>query len=472
METQVNQSNPLIDSQSQFSMRIFILNLLLVAVGLVLGISFVDPKESFTLKCQQFVPAEYQIVTWTQIKNQEVAEIQEGYVRSVFFGDKDVAKLPCPKIFLNNSQSQIMEQRKDQAIRPNCFNVLVCEYKIASNDFNIFIQTSDLKRWKVPSIPKTVSKIMVLGDSGSKEKFENCTNGSCKREYAIWPIQEHAVKQKFDLIFHMGDFRYTDVVCNKDKCEDNLQNWIVEFFGPLYKLFQKAPVVFIRGNHEMCDPKEAGIGWFHFVYHRRSVNSPHCDQVKQDDWKYTPNWKFTFSGQQFVVMDTSFANDYPSKDSSKYKEIIKDLYDLVGNRHTILLTHKPIWSCKGETVDEKILNWTLQKALDNTLPPSIKLMIAGHVHAYVMIGHKTKAPQLMVGNSGVQLNADWNIPNNGEVRIASETFKIVPTAEFGYVMLTRQANNAIGWNITSWFVKIQPDRVTWKSQPQEFAIPR
>lgn len=433
----------------------FLLYLFIFAVG----INFIPPKPIFDVKC----PAEgrgdtYYFLAWTQIVNQKPTK-QVGYVRTVIYGGKDPEDLACPKILING-KSHKMVSRNSLNRKKKCFKVSVCEYQIDENDTEIFVITEDGKRTSVPSIKTDPTKILLIGDGGIREAPKKCKD--CKAEIPIYQIREQILKTKYDFIFHLGDTRYSDVECEKKDCQDHLQNWIFEFFAPFYPIFQKAPFALIRGNHETCGENEGGMGYFLFLHFTDVQDSLHCESDKSEQ-KYLVPFRFTLSNQQFIVMDSSNAQDYPSDNASTFSKMFTIVKRIADKKSTILLTHKPVWASKRNQEEKHIVNWTLQKAFGDDFPSFINLIIAGHIHAHKLITSSTRPTQLIVGNGGIELNTNWKEPQGSELLIQGSKMKFFVEQKYGFDVLVKDKNSArVSWKFNSYFMKNDNRTISWK----------
>ena len=111
-------------------------------------------------------------------------------------------------------------------------------------------------------------------------------------------------------MIHLGDFRYSRVKCDEISCSDNFQNWLIEFFQPMFPLLKSVPFLFIRGNHEDCNSK--GDAYFLFFFQKLLKDTPTCDEPNPDDFNFLDPWKIKLSNFNFFILDSSYADDYPS----------------------------------------------------------------------------------------------------------------------------------------------------------------
>lgn len=432
--------------------------ILLCIISVGFAINFVPPKPIFDVKCVDETGDTYNFLAWTQIIHQKQSK-QVGIVRTVIYGGKDPQDLECPKIEIAG-QKRIMTSRDSLNSKPKCFKVSVCEYQIDQNDKDIFVITEDGIKRSVPTLNVDPKNILLIGDGGIREPPKKCKE--CKNQIPFYQIKEQILKKQFDFIFHLGDTRYSDVECDKKSCDDHLQNWIFEFFAPFYDVLQKAPMVFIRGNHETCGKKEGGLGYFLFLHFTESKEGLNCDSG-QNEQKYLVPYKFTLSNQQFIVMDSSNAQDYPSDNSNIYEKMFSIVKKISDKKPTILLTHKPIWAAKRKEEEKYLINWTLQEAFGSNFPSYINLLITGHIHAHKLITSPNRPTQLIVGNGGIELNTNWKEPQGAEIMIQGSMMKVYYEQKYGFDILMKSVDSTkIPWKFNSYFMTDKNGTITWK----------
>lgn len=150
-----------------------------------------------------------------------------------------------------------------------------------------------------------------------------------------WPLktlQDLAAQEEADVIVYVGDYLYRQGPCpaaSNQSCVaingppkfiasdltntsdtianflpgtwgDNLYGWWADLFWPAFQLFQSAPLIAVRGNHEICS--RAGHGYFLFFgtnrYPENTVAGQYCIEA------FEP-FAVSFAQEQFLLVDDS-----------------------------------------------------------------------------------------------------------------------------------------------------------------------
>ena len=280
--------------------------------------------------------------------------------------------------------------------------------------------------------------VVIVGDSG-------CNGGdkqNCDYAWAFPGIADHAAANRPDLVIHVGDWNYrgtqkttVDGEATYDSClpdpgkpwvdstaDDTWQTWSADVFMAAAPLMAVAPWIVARGNHELCS--RGGRGWFYFLDPRSTLLDPYrAVPTCNGPTVQTDPYALDLGNLQIVVFDSANACDeaaYEDEMALAYQaRIYARLFDSVatligeGDKPVWLLTHHPIWSAAryaGEP-DLVAVNLTLQNGLRQSLaaslPAAVKLVLSGHVHEFQSITFDSdRPPQLMVGNSGVKMDAN------------------------------------------------------------------
>ncbi|MDS3861111.1 metallophosphoesterase [Thermosynechococcaceae cyanobacterium BACA0444] len=326
------------------------------------------------------------------------------------------------------------------------FPVMVCEATIPPGTTQARIGTSPL------ALPKAkIEKILVVGDTGCRLKgkqFQACNDPQA------WPwatIAHEAAAWQPDLIIHVGDYYYREAPCPAGHAGcvgspwgDNWPAWNADFFTPAQPLLSAAPWVFLRGNHELCS--RGGQGWFHFL-DPRPQPTPCSD--------YTPAYQIPLSPLNLIVLDSAAAEDLIAQPTSAatYREQLSPFLK-INSSPTWLLTHRPVWGI-GEAAQGTLyrINATLQQAVSSLNLTALNTIFSGHIHLYQSLNFGADPRQIIVGNSGTELNEPIITPLVGKT-IAGKTIQSSQaSANFGYMTLT--ANNE-GWQAQAWELNQQP----------------
>lgn len=350
---------------------------------------------------------------------------------------------------------------------PPMFPVLTCEAIVPAEAAHATIGDAVL-----PLPRATTERIAVIGDTGCR--IEDGHVSQACNDPSAWPFAglAHAVAEVVawltgepahgdfknlarsiaaldpDLIVHVGDYLYRESPCPEGDpgCADSPYgyNWETieaDFFAPAEPLFRTAPIALTRGNHESCN--RAGAVWFRFLDPR--PYDPDCVN-------YNEPYAIEVGGLQLLMFDSSNASD-TSVDPAQvavYRLQLDEMRRLAGPR-SFVVTHRPFWvfGHAGEMDGQEVLfrdNPTLQAASENQLPSGVEAVLSGHVHLFQLLSFdQARVPQLVVGNSGTELDPAVTTPLDG-LEIAGATVAVGETLDqFGFA--TMEAAGA-GWHLT------------------------
>jgi hypothetical protein len=310
--------------------------------------------------------------------------------------------------------STVMETRA--APDPPDFPNLVCEWQPPPSAGVVQIEGLANPLRMPATNPR---RIVVLGDSG-------CLGGNdvdCAREWHFPDLARLAAAHQPDLVIHVGDFNYrgtncvaydgccsyNPVNCGFPYCGESWTTWRQDFFDPAAPLLAAAPWVLARGNHELCS--RAGRGWFRYL----DPHSPPftCAPNPVEDPIYTsPYPLYLGSNLRLLMLDSADACGEWAQDDQipMYRQQFARLAEYAASgtaTQTWLVTHKPLWGILRDTdTRQRVLNFTLQQASGNTLPPQISLVVSGHEHLFQAITFEEPGlpPALLVGTGGAELD--------------------------------------------------------------------
>ncbi len=118
------------------------------------------------------------------------------------------------------------------------------------------------------SMPACVRSMAILGDTGCRLKKGNPVQ-ACSSP-ASWPtatIARRVANSRPDVILFLGDFTYREMECpvaSLRLCagspspiagmpfKDSAATWLVDTLIPLAPMLRVAPLIIVRGNHELC----------------------------------------------------------------------------------------------------------------------------------------------------------------------------------------------------------------------------
>ncbi|MEQ7128124.1 metallophosphoesterase [Actinopolymorpha sp. B11F2] len=283
-----------------------------------------------------------------------------------------------------------------------------------------------LPRWSASGRPRSVA---VIGDTGCDTESTNLSdNQNCSKDWHFQGISTNAAAlSRPDLVVHVGDYVYRfhpelandrSTGCNLRGQDDDFGCLVKDFLRPAEALLGQAPVLFARGNHELCS---AGVGrgaeWFRylatdlqsndecFTSFTSSLADAHTEPVQIDA-----------GSLHFILFDSSLATDIGVNQTQarEYARFFDHVNALARNNPKddyFLISHKPLWLVKAasSTLVEST-NRTLQSAVGQTsgkaLADNVRLVLSGHEHLYQMLDftNSTRPAQVTVGSSGTKLD--------------------------------------------------------------------
>jgi len=118
---------------------------------------------------------------------------------------------------------------------------------------------------------------------------------------------------------------------------------------------------------------------------------------------------------ELLLLDSASAKDdsAPSDLVDEYSERIAELESTVG-QDAWFVTHHPLWGIGESGGEVFMINDTLQASTGNTLVEGINLVLTGHIHFFEILDFDgERPPQLIVGNSGTELDSPVTEPLDG-----------------------------------------------------------
>jgi hypothetical protein len=256
-------------------------------------------------------------------------------------------------------------------------------------------------------------------------------------------IAKEAAALKPDLVIHVGDYYYRETACPADHpgCAkspygDNWAAWKADFFDPAAPLLAAAPWAVVRGNHELC--KRGGNGWMQLLDPRAGV--PPCADT-------SPPYHLHLGGLDLLLFDDADADDLkpkPDKVAAYAKELKTVLTGAPAG--SWLLMHRPVWALAQGDLVAATINQTMQAAIRGEVPPSLSLVLSGHLHDFTSYAFGLDRPsQLIVGDSGDTMLALANDhPAGSEIDGMTVTGGFA-LERFGFFVMERDGQS---WNGT------------------------
>jgi len=373
-----------------------------------------------------------------------------------------------------------------------------CEAVVPAGHSTVTVSSTVLK------LPVAKPKrILVMADTGCRLNGALATNGANQQNChspAAFPLSyvtQYEATFKPDVILQVGDWFYRDTACTGaswcttnqasaayETWGDTFDSWDADVFFPMQTLLAAAPWVMVRGNHESCG--RGARGWFAlldpFPYNFNNVVCAKTGTYPAPAGNaatYTADFEPTYvvplNGVNFLVHDSSFANDsaVDTNTSENYdidlSNVINTLASLSPNTPAVFATHKPTFGLSfgsapagcaastspltdnsGDFTEQGVFNGGTYSAsaFKSGVPANIALFLSGHVHQFQYFNFSSVngtnvefPPQMIVGTGGSLLDADCgatafgNVPS-GELDVAK--FKQTGAA------FTVNTNNASG----------------------------
>jgi predicted phosphodiesterase len=308
-------------------------------------------------------------------------------------------------------------------------------------------------------------RILVVGDTGCRIK--GAALQACNDPTA-WPfplVAAAAAKLKPDLVIHLGDYVYRESACPAGNAGcagspwgNNWTTWLADFYTPAAPLLAAAPIVLVRGNHEDC--RRSGPG-FQLLMAPGDAAGP-C-QVHE------PLYTVDLGGLTLGVLDDA-ASDETDLDRTMAQTYADEIASLAQISTPVwLVHHRPTWAAISGPLDIPIGgNLTLMEASRLNaqkgaplIPPSVELMLSGHIHTFEAINfNQPVPPQIVAGNGG---DALYVTPRNlrGTQFIGHSGVTVadgLSVGGFGFLLMTKVADGATdGWTIDLYDPAGQPE---------------
>lgn len=295
----------------------------------------------------------------------------------------------------------------------------------------------------VPTLPATINRIVVFGDSGCRIDKKDVQDCNDTKEWPFSVVAKDAAGRNPDLVIHVGDYYYRETACpaGNESCKDsphgdNWGAWQADFFEPAAPLLAAAPWVMVRGNHELCE--RGGKGWMRLL-------DPRADMSDCADT--SPPYRLQVGGLNLMVFDSADADDV-TPDPKKVAVYAAQFAQLLANAppHSWLLTHRPVWALGHGKAAGQSINQTLEAAIKGHVPAGLDLVLTGHVHDFTSYAFGPRRPaQLIVGVGGDRMDKVPNPPLVGATIDGMKTTRGFALEQFGFFVMEGQGGS---WNGT------------------------
>ena len=351
--------------------------------------------------------------------------------------------------------------------KPSAFPVLVCEKAIPAG------ATRAMVLGRMLPLPKAnPQRIVVIGDTGCRIKTADGVFQACN-ESAQWPfaaVAGAAAAAAPDLVIHVGDYHYRENECpaGNVQCAGSpwgygWDAWEADVFAPAEKLFQAAPWVVVRGNHESCN--RAGQGWWRLLDPRPLAPRQDCNVVADDAiGDYSEPYAVPLGSRpdadtQLIVFDSSLVGvlPLPADDAMhvQYRAQYERAFALAARRpNAFFLNHHPVLAFAPNPAKPDAPfpgNGALQSVLARLqptvlFPPNVKAL---HVRPHPPV----RGRQLQHGATGAVHFGQWRrLDRHAAAAAAAGGRGAAP----GTVMATLVATNRFG------FMTMERDGARWR----------
>lgn len=358
-----------------------------------------------------------------------LADEGNSFVKTV-----SVSKNTCGTVTLESTEKQI----KNLPLSPLTFDeATVCQATLPKGTASVHSSSG------IINIPQKPLRIVIMGDTGCRLKYQNGKGPiqKCEDEKE-WPFSRlvRAVeKENADLMVHVGDYHYREACTDPVLCKPyqgtlgyGFKPWEADFVKPALPLLRQKPWIFVRGNHEDCHRAYEGFNKL-----LSPVGEEKC--VDAQETRYS-----SFGNFLIVNFDNASVDDRPAEMKSaamrdlkaRYKKMV-DTINARPETEVWLVTHKPIWglapSWDGPGVAPVNLNMEAMTR-EWPLPKKVKAVFAGHIHSF-QIATGNHPPEMIIGESGTALDI-----YNDETRKMIPAGHTVFPSDHGYALMEKDVN--------------------------------
>jgi hypothetical protein len=384
----------------------------------------------------------------------------------------------CPSIQWDASSPVKLETRVDPGSVPlrKSSDQVASEFPIKTCEiiWPKGVRSASINGQTLQALNTDIQRIVLIADTGCRLKASESAYQDCNSEkhFPFSVVSQSAAKMNPDLVIHIGDIHYRESPCppNQEGCKNSpwgygFDAWKADLFEPAKPLLEKAPWVFVRGNHESCS--RAGQGWHRFIDHRHWDEKLSCNDPKNDnEGNYSEPYAVPIgSSSQIVVFDSS---NLPSKEIkaqdlsfSIYSKQIAKAEELARQKSfSIFANHHPIsivLPSKAESPKDLGLKLNslgvLMKNIqgDTLLSSHFNASIHGHVHTVQAISYQYPRPMTLVSGNGGSALEELKVKNlslNAEQKKQMKIKEFESYLDFGFATLDRQDQDGMNWLFT------------------------
>jgi Calcineurin-like phosphoesterase len=351
----------------------------------------------------------------------------------------------CPTVMFDGSPVA-MRTRSDsgvkfQNVKPAEFPVHGCEVAVPAGATSAVVEGRAL-----PLARPNPQRIAILGDTGCR--LQGATLQDCNDPQS-WPFPRIAADiaaARPDLVIHVGDYHYRENACPAGRagCSGTpwgygWDAWNADFFAPAAPLFNAAPWVLVRGNHEDCD--RAGEGWFRFL-----------DRMPMETACRDLSGIFVARLGDFgvILVDGAKAAD-PKGDPGEMSAALRQQLEEVLPKlppEAWFATHRPLDAVRaagGAEPSNVVDNKVQELAFGPIMPSAVSMLVAGHIPFFQAIDFGgVRPPQLVVGTGGDALSPMPPLSVAGSAINGGVVKNSVTYSGFGYMIWDRSGSDWVG----------------------------
>jgi hypothetical protein len=350
--------------------------------------------------------------------------------------------------------------------KPSIFTTTTCEFLLPAGATSATVAGA-----RLPLPKPVVNRVVILGDTGCRISIGNVYQ-ACS-DWAQWPypiIAQVAAAMQPDLVLHVGDYQYRDnpcppgnTACAGEPWGYGSDAWMADVFTPGIPLFNAAPWVIVRGNHEVCN--RAGQGWYRYLdpnpYDASDVKT--CNNPANDGvGNFNDPWAVSFGDTQFIAFDSSNVQKaaYSPPAFQPYTNQLAEAAALATTSFlNIWAVHHPVLGYSagsppalGAPGMQSVMNAAYP---GNYYPPNIGIAMHGHVHDFQALNFSSNHPATFVaGNGGDNLDAALPATFNPNGLLPAPNTVVNAFAysqEFGFMVMDRVgAVGSKNWKFTSY----------------------
>lgn len=304
----------------------------------------------------------------------------------------------------------------ESASHPAVFDETVCEARLPAA-----ARSARIDGRRLPLPPARIRRIVVIGDTGCRLSDKSRVYQACDdpAAYPFARIAASAARWRPDLVIHVGDYVYRESPC-PGPCSGSpwgygADTWRADFLVPAAPLLRASAIVATRGNHETCD--RAGQGWRRYLDPSPLDPATICDNPAEDaSGDFSEPFAVPLgAGAQLIVVDSAKTPTLAPPAGDARIARFRAEYDVISRLaarapHTLLVDHHPILGFAARrradgSVELLPGNGGLQAAFGAAsprfAPPSVDMILSGHIHLWEAVGFSSDHPvQLVSGMSG------------------------------------------------------------------------